>query len=205
MNVMPTAAALTALALAAACGATSAPANSHANAPSATDSATNDPVTSPAPPSPTGSPTTADPTARPDASCATRNLKAGVADSQGTAGSTYTTMTFTNISGAPCTLYGYPGVALAAGTPITQIGAAATHSPSPSASVVTLTPGHAAHFLLRISDAHKYPAADCTPMNATYLQIYPPNQTTPIYFRHAAVACSKPLHLLTVSVLQAAT
>jgi hypothetical protein len=204
MNVMPTAAALTALTLAAACGATPAPANSHANAPSATDSATSDPVTSAAPPSPTGSPTTAGPTGRPDASCATRDLKAGVADSQGTAGSTYITVTFTKISGSPCTLYGYPGVSLAAGTPITQIGAAAAHESTPSPSLVSLVPGDTAHFLLKITDAHNYPPAACNPANATYLQIYPPNQTTPTYFAYRTVACSKPIRVLTVSVLQGA-
>ena len=135
--------------------------------------------------------------------CATRALKTTSGGSQGAAGHTYTTIAFTNISGATCTLYGYSGVALAGGTPVQQIGAAADHSLSPSKQVVTLGPGHAGHFVLQIAQAGFYPAAECTPANASYLQIYPPNQTTPIYFSYMAVGCTKPIHLLTVSVLQA--
>src|SRR5215472_2788352 len=57
--------------------------------------------------------------------CATRYLKATVGVTQGAAGSIYQVIDFTNISGGACTLFGYPGVALAGGTPVTQIGAAA--------------------------------------------------------------------------------
>ena len=41
---------------------------------------------------------------------------------QGAAGSVYQVIDFTNISNTTCTLYGYPGVSLAAGTPVTQVG-----------------------------------------------------------------------------------
>src|SRR5215510_8381854 len=48
--------------------------------------------------------------------CATRNLKVTVGTAQGAAGSIYQVIDFTNTSGAACTLFGYPGVALAGGT-----------------------------------------------------------------------------------------
>lgn len=169
---------------------------------SSTASASTGTTPSSAAPGPTVSTATAGPnhTALP---CATRALKTTSSGSEGAAGQTYTTIDFTNISGATCTLYGYPGVALAAGTPVQQIGAAADHNPSPSKKVLTLNPGNAGHFVLQISNASNYPAAECSPANASYLQIYPPNQTTPIYFSYTAVACTKPIHLLTVSVIQA--
>ena len=62
------------------------------------------------------------------AGCATRDLQAKAGVAQGAAGSVYQVIVFTNISNATCTLYGYPGVSLAAGTPVTQVGQAASRS-----------------------------------------------------------------------------
>ena len=61
--------------------------------------------------------------------CATRDLKATVGVAQGAAGSVYQVIDFTNIGTASCSLYGYPGIALAGGSPVTQIGMAASRSP----------------------------------------------------------------------------
>jgi Protein of unknown function (DUF4232) len=63
---------------------------------------------------------------------------------------------------------------------------------------VTIKPGKAANALLRIVHAANYPASTCHPATATYLQIYPPDQTTPIYLSYSAAACAKPVRLLTV-------
>src|SRR5262249_59232781 len=95
--------------------------------------------------------------------CATRDLKVSVGTSQGAAGSIYQVIDFTNTSGAACTLFGYPGVALAGGTPVTQIGAAAARSRGSSARLVTLAPGKAANAVLRITRAGNYPASPSGP------------------------------------------
>jgi len=108
---------------------------------------------------------------------------------------------FTNIGNVTCTLYGYPGVSLAGGKPVTQIGAAATRSPVTPKALVTLAPRAVANALLQIVDAGNYPTSTCGPTTADYLQIYPPNQTTPIYLSYKTQACSKPAHILTVSVV----
>lgn len=122
----------------------------------------------------------------------------------GAAGSTYQVIVFTNISNVTCTLYGYPGVSLAAGTPVTQVGQAASRSPVAGPSVVTLTPGQAANALLRITQAVNYPSGTCSPAKTTYLQIYPPNQTTPIYLAYSSTGCSSnSVNLLTIGVVQA--
>src|SRR5262245_45323085 len=73
---------------------TGAPASSPSSVPSAPAS----PTDSPAPPGP--------------GPCPTRSLQVKLGVSQGTAGSVYTTIVFTNISDVTCTLYGYPGVSL---------------------------------------------------------------------------------------------
>jgi hypothetical protein len=137
--------------------------------------------------------------------CATRGLQASAGVAQGTAGSLYQVIDFTNISGAPCTLFGYPGVALAGGTPVTQIGAAATRSSAASATLVTLAAGATANALLRITQAGDYSASQCHPTASSYLQIYPPNQTTPIYLAYKATGCASTAvpPLLSIGVVQA--
>jgi Protein of unknown function (DUF4232) len=134
--------------------------------------------------------------------CPTRSLglKPGLA--QGAAGSTYQVIDFTNISNVTCTLYGYPGVSLAGGHPVTQVGPAAAEDPTTPRKLVTLAPGQVANALLRIVDALNYPASKCGPVKTQWLQIYPPNQTTPTFVAYNATACSKPVRILTVSTVK---
>jgi hypothetical protein len=135
--------------------------------------------------------------------CPTRYLKTTAGLTQGAAGSVYQVIDFTNISPAPCTLYGYPGVSLAGGTPVAQIGAAASRSTASPAKLVTLGEGQTANALLRITQAGNYPASECDPRPTTYLQIYPPNQTTPIYLGYKSTGCSSSaVNLLSVGVVQ---
>ena len=136
------------------------------------------------------------------APCPTRALGTTNGGSQGAAGSLYLVIDFRNISGIPCSLYGYPGVALAGGTPVAQLGVAAGHITSPAKTLVMLAPGQVSHVLLKISNASFYAPSACDLAPSTYVQIYPPSQTTPIYFGYTSLACRKPIHLLTVSVVQ---
>jgi Protein of unknown function (DUF4232) len=158
------------------------------------------PASSPAPTSP--APTSSHPAAIGPQPCATRSLGAKTGISQGAAGSTYVQIVFTNISGTTCTLYGYPGVSFAGGSPVSQIGVAATEDPATPRHLITLAPGAAASALLRIVTAQNFPASRCHLVTAAYLQVYPPNQTTPIYISYSSSACAKPVHLLTVDVVK---
>ena len=135
------------------------------------------------------------------ASCPTRYLGAKLGLAQGAAGSVYQVIDFTNISNVSCTLYGYPGISLASGTPVTQIGLAATENSTTPRQLVTLAPGAVANALLHIGGAHNYPASTCGPATTTYLQIFPPNQSTPIYLRYTSTGCAKPVHLMTVNTI----
>lgn len=137
------------------------------------------------------------------AACPTRSLAIKAGLSQGAAGSIYQVLDFTNISNATCTLYGFPGVSLAGGTPVKQIGLAAAEDHSSARILVTLAPGAVANALLRIVQAANFPPSRCHLVNADYLQIYPPNQTTPSYLHDKAQACAKPVQVLTVSVVKA--
>jgi len=122
--------------------------------------------------------------------------------SQGTAGSVYTTIVFTNTSSVPCTLYGYPGVSMTTGQPGSQIGKPAKENPATPRQLVTLQPQASANALLRIVFAQNYPASQCHPVTAHYLQVYPPNQTMQTYVSYHTTGCAKPIRLMTVDVVK---
>ena len=136
------------------------------------------------------------------APCPTRYLAVKPGVSQGTAGSVYTALDFTNIGTVTCTLYRYPGVSFGAGTPVKQVGLAAAETKTPPRELGTLKPQPVANALLRIVEAGNFSSADCGLVTATSLKIYPPNQTTPVYLRYSTQACSKPVQTLYVSVVQ---
>ena len=199
------------LVLLAACG----PSNGAAN-PAKTVTVTAQPSTSAAPATVTASPAPASPapatsapaTSAPPAGpqpCSASSLKASLGLSQGAAGSIYQVIDFTNVSDASCTLYGYPGVSMAGGSPVTQIGAAAAENPAAPRKLVTLVPGETGNALLRIVQPGFFPVSRCAPVNATYLQVYPPNQTAPIYLAYKSQACSKPIRFLTVNAVRLGT
>src|ERR1700733_11171899 len=182
---------------------TSAPSATSSSAPVSSASAV--PPASSAPASPAVSPHAVGTTsASAPPGCATRYLQVKAGVSQGAAGSLYQVLDFTNIGTTACTLYGYPGVSLAAGTPVTQVGQAASRSPVAGPTLVTLQPGKTGNALLRITQALNYPTDTCSPKGTTYLQIFPPNQTTPIYLAYTATGCaSTKVKLLTIGVVQA--
>jgi hypothetical protein len=107
----------------------------------------------------------------------------------GTAGSIYYTLQFTNQSGRPCRLAGYPGVS-AVDLSGRQLGSAGGRSTS-RARVVTLANGATAKAILQVTEAGNYPRSACGMTNAAGLRVYPPNQTgskiVPFPFR----ACSR--------------
>lgn len=123
--------------------------------------------------------------------------------SQGYAGGVYQVISFTNASNAACTLYGYPGVSLVTGPPYTQAGRAAERDTTAPVKLVTLAPGAAATAVLQVVDALNFSASTCSPVRATNLRVYPPNQTAPVYLPDTAYGCAKPVQTLFISAVQA--
>jgi serine/threonine protein kinase len=137
------------------------------------------------------------------AGCTSADLRVGAGAIQGSAGSEYQEIVFTNMGSTRCTLYGYPGVALAAGTPLAQVGAAADRLSAAVPHEVTLPPGGQASALLRIIEALIYTPSKCDPTPITDLQIYPPNQTAALYLPYKATGCAlDSAHLLTIDVVK---
>jgi hypothetical protein len=129
-------------------------------------------------------------------SCATSGLDVWL-DTQGngTLGTTYFDLEFTNLSGNTCTLFGYPGVSGVTLTG-TQLGSAASRNGA-TPHTVTLANGATAHALLGIVEAGNFPVSKCRPVTAAGLRAYPPNQTQSRVVPFPFPACSKsgPIYL----------
>ncbi|MGZ4337652.1 MAG: DUF4232 domain-containing protein [Gaiellaceae bacterium] len=117
---------------------------------------------------------TTDATAAPN--CRTAGLVLWI-DTRGDAGagSVFHILKFTNQSGHPCVLTGYPGVS-AVDLRGRRLGSAASRNPS-AVHAVSLTSGATASAQLRIAQAANFPASACNLAPAARLRIYPPNQT----------------------------
>src|SRR6266516_2396427 len=126
--------------------------------------------------------------------CQPSSLQVTVNASQGggAAGSTYVPVDFTNTSGSPCGLYGYPGMSFvtAGDGSGSQIGAAAQQNPAFGKVPVQLAAGGVAHAWLQVAEAGNYPAATCQPVTAHWLRVYAPGETQALYVSHAFDACS---------------
>ena len=94
---------------------------------------------------------------------------------------------FTNVSGASCTLAGYPEVAAYRGNGV-QVGAAAGDDLSAAARRVLLAPGQTAHATLDAS----VPTARCGPVHAAGLRVVTPGQAAARYVRRPLTACDRP-------------
>jgi hypothetical protein len=114
----------------------------------------------------------------------------------GTAGSIYYTLEFTNLSGHACTLNGYPfihAVSLSGGL----LGHVASFDHTHTPVSVTLANGATRKATLRIVEAGNFPASTCHQVTAAGLQVYPPNQTRAKIVPFPFNACSHtgPLYL----------
>ena len=96
-------------------------------------------------------------------------------EGDGTAGSVYYNLEFTNLSGHTCTMFGYPGVS-AVNLAGAQLGSAAHYSSVAKPAVVTIADGATASAVVQIVDVGVYPGT-CVPAHAAGLRVYPPDQT----------------------------
>ncbi|MCU1470878.1 MAG: hypothetical protein JWQ39_2027 [Glaciihabitans sp.] len=131
--------------------------------------------------------------------CRAADLKLSNGRSDGTAGSSYTPLIFTNAGLHPCTLTGFPGVSFAASNTGDPIGAPADRDkPKPT---ITLGINEKASALLRITVAGNY-GDKCRQVSAAGLRIYPPDNTDSFFLPWDTSACANTdVHLLEISSL----
>jgi uncharacterized protein DUF4232 len=94
----------------------------------------------------------------------------------GAAGSVFYQLEMSNISNHTCTLFGFPGVS-AVGAGGGQLGSPAVRDAGDTAKTVTLSHGATAHAFLRIVNVGAFPPAQCNPVTAIGLKVFPPNDT----------------------------
>ena len=124
--------------------------------------------------------------------CTAEDLGAWVAVTQvnGTAGSSYWPLQFTNLSRHSCAMRGFPGVS-AVDRNGHQLGSPAGRDHVIPARTVVLAPGATAHTLLRYGDVTVATAPGCHPTVRTFeLRIYPPGQHRATYAVFDLQACS---------------
>jgi hypothetical protein len=134
--------------------------------------------------------------------CATSALQVKLGASDGYAGGVYQTIDFTNTSGSPCALTGYPGVSLVTGPSHQQLGLAAKRSASTLVTTVTLAPGATANAQLQIVDALNFPSSTCSPAKASDVKVFPPDQFTAVYLPDTSYGCGKSVQTLFIAPIR---
>ena len=134
--------------------------------------------------------------------CATSALQVKLGPSDGYAGGVYQTIDFTNTSGSPCTLTGYPGVSLVTGPPYQQLGLAAKRSTTTPVTTVTLAPGATANAVVQIVDALNFPSPTCQPTKAAALKVFPPDQFTAVYLPDTSYGCGQSVQTLYIAPIR---
>jgi len=134
--------------------------------------------------------------------CLTRYLNGTIGLSQGTAGAVELAIVFKNLNNVPCTLYGFPGVSLAIGPPVTDVGQPSSENSSTARELVTLAPGGYANATLQIEDAVNFPASSCMPVATNWMEVIPPNQTVPLNIPYNTTGCKGSTQLLTVTAVR---
>jgi hypothetical protein len=123
--------------------------------------------------------------------CATAQLSARLANPSGAAGSVGYSLILSN-TGAPCTLYGYPGVSYVTASKGTTVGAPARRDSTGPTHTVTLATGQSAQATLIETDSLNYPQNTCQLSPVTGLRIYPPGQTAALFVPQPNQACANP-------------
>jgi len=110
----------------------------------------------------------------------------------GTAGSIYYTLEFTNLSGHACTLGGYPGVSAVdlSGHQLGSAGGRDNFSPAHTVTLTTSGAHQTATATLRIVDAGNFGSSVCGMTTAAGIRVYPPNQTASKVVPFPFSACS---------------
>lgn len=123
--------------------------------------------------------------------CATRSLVIWIdTHGDGTAGSTFFKLHFTNLSAGRCTLSGFPGVS-AVDLAGHRLGSPAARDTHTRVRTVTLGPGRSATAVLQVADTGVFTPADCGAVTAAGLRVFPPNRTRSKIVPFPFQACSR--------------
>jgi hypothetical protein len=162
------------------------------------------PAPSAEPPAPPQQPEQPQPVAN-GAECKAADLKLGVGQSEGAAGTVYRSVLFTNKSNRSCTIQGFPGVSYVTGDDGHQVGPAAVRVGAKGA-VITLSPGATAQAPVGFTQVRNFDSAACKPTPVKGLRIYPPHDTASMFLPMDGTGCAgnPPGQQLSVKTVQKA-
>ncbi len=122
--------------------------------------------------------------------CLTSDLHLSLVSGQGAAGTAYTTYALRNVGPGPCTMVGYPGVAILDAQGRIVQHPAQRGVPTPVAvRVLKLRPGQHATFTVTSSDVIPSPGCQHGYVGTT-LQVFPPNQRAALRLPHREQFCN---------------
>ena len=122
------------------------------------------------------------------AACPSASLVAWIDTAgDGTAGTIFYALQFTNLSGRTCTVRGYPGVS-AANPSGRGIGPGATRSGTP-VHTITLANGATGRASLGIVEAGNFPPSSCHPTTAAGLRVFAPGAASARFVPFPFAAC----------------
>ncbi|GAB7003146.1 hypothetical protein JCM18899A_06170 [Nocardioides sp. AN3] len=137
-------------------------------------------------------PTTASARATSVPECRSSDLRASFAADGGAAASRFGHLRLRNVSGRTCVLQGYGGLSLVGHGNGTQIGAAATRTPS-ARPRVTLEPGERAASLVEITSPDPFPRTTCRRRHADGFRVYVPDSHVAKFVPFPTVTCANPM------------
>jgi Domain of unknown function (DUF4232) len=124
--------------------------------------------------------------------CGDAQLRLHIGRGQGTAGTTFFPVRFTNSGARACTLRGYPGVSSVTSAHGHQIGDAALREPGFRVRRVVLRArGGVATAVYGQTDTGVFARSRCRPVHARGLRVFAPNHTAARFVRLPHLACSK--------------
>ena len=121
--------------------------------------------------------------------CASPDLQLSVGGGDAAAGTTYRSLRFTNVSGRPCTVQGFPGISYVTGDDGRQVGAPAERVGG-RGDPIRLAGGETASADVGFVNVHNYDAATCRPQAVRGLRVYPPGETAAKFVRLEGTGCA---------------
>ena len=121
--------------------------------------------------------------------CRSADLAIALTPPEGTAGSVYRALVFTNNGHRSCQLRGFPGVSYVGAGNGDQIGPAAQRV-GDLGEDVSVAPGGTASAQLQLVEVANYDAGVCRPMPVRGLRVYPPGETAALVVTITGIGCA---------------
>ncbi|MFT4262420.1 MAG: DUF4232 domain-containing protein [Nocardioides sp.] len=121
--------------------------------------------------------------------CTAGQLAAGYVRRGAGASHRFGALRLTNVSATRCWLRGYGGLSFVGGGDGTQVGHAATRTPS-TVRRVWLAPGERAASLVDQTTAAPYGTRRCRPTAVDGFRVYPPDSTVSLFVAHRTRTCA---------------